>query len=257
MPTHVPPPARTYKGMEEFWTHSFSLMGRFAAPLIATGFAANAVVSALSWAVFGFPQEFDESQTEALLGPTLAIGVAGYVVTIGAAVFLTHFIAARMSSPSAPLESSLRATAGRAPAALVWSLVTTLAVIVGLVFLVVPGVYVALRLFLVLPAAVLNPAVNPLAESWRLTRSSLVRPLICWLVIIAASLVIGVLTAIPSLLGTLVGGVFSEIVLFGSGWVTYALTLGLTAAPALLLYGWELAEDKPDESPSQSPAFDA
>ena len=96
----------------------------------------------------------------------------------------------------------------------------------------------------------MRPDKNPIAESWRLTQGSVFRPFVCLLVIVGAIVAVVMLTAIPSLLAQLVGGVVAQAVSFGSNWITEAVSLGFSVVPALLLYGWELAEENAEAGPA-------
>lgn len=240
------PLQRIYSGQEEFWSQVFRVIGRFALALLGAGFVTQLIMAGADLALLGTLDPWSQAEQS----PWAAAGseFLRYVLAIVACAFLTHLIAAQMHSSDAAVKASLAAAAERAPTVLLWSLVSMLAVVVGAIFLIVPGVYIALRVFLVVPVAVLAPDKNPIAESWRLTQDSLFRPFVCLLVIVAAIVAVVMLTAIPSLLAQLVGGVFAQTISFGSNWITEAVSLGFSVVPALLLYGWEVAEENAEEA---------
>ena len=215
-------------------------MGRSAPALLGAAFLTQLIIAGADLALLGTidPWSLEEQSPWDIARSE----ILRYVLAIVAGVFLTHLIAAKMRSPDATLEASFAPALARAPTVLLWSFISTLAVIVGAVFLILPGVYIALRVFFVVPVAVLTPGRNPIAESWRLTRNNLIRPLVCLLVIVAAIVVVLMLTAIPTLLAQLIG-VFAQAVSFVSNWITEVVSLGVVVVPALLLYGWALAED--------------
>lgn len=85
------------------------------------------------------------------------------------------------------------------------AILVNIAVIIGLIFLIIPGIYVGIRLFFALTLVVdkgLGP-IEAIKESWRLTEGNIFHLLKLWLVFIGITilgilaLIVGLLVAVP------------------------------------------------------------
>lgn len=164
--------------------------------------------------------------------------LAGWTILVSA---LNCFVAAAVSvalgATTIPLGEALSIAARRLPRVVGYSFLAICTIFAGLVCLVLPGLYLILRLFPVAQVALFEPNVNVFRRSWELTQHRTLEVFICYIGVLAATLIlslaigltIGFLPSIPGL--ALLGGTLE---------VLLAYTIPLVFW--LLLYGWFRAD---------------
>lgn len=164
--------------------------------------------------------------------------VAGWVLLITA---LNSFIAASASvalgATTIPLGQALSIAARRLPRVIGYSLVAFCAFAAGLICLILPGLYLAMRLFPVALVALFEPDVNALKRSWEFTQHRTLEVVISYVLVLAATFVsslaigltIGLLPSIPGFM-------------FLSATLNTLLTYTIPFVFWLLLYGWFRAD---------------
>jgi hypothetical protein len=106
--------------------------------------------------------------------------------------------------------AALRLAFARYGRALAAAIITGLVVFVGLLALVVPGLYLLSRLWLVMPAVTADDGageglLGPLKASWRATQGEALRSFGIFLIVIAGSLLLAIVAAAAALLDPLIG----------------------------------------------------
>lgn len=212
--------------------------------------AVNRITAAL------LPPDVQESSTLGVVLP-VPVGVAAGLAVVGLLVGMVLYLVATRALTRDPADlDTLPAELwtrriGRATLSAVGAnLVVTLAVLVGLVFLVVPGVFFAVSfLFVVFAIGVEDArAVDALRRSWRLARGDR------WS-LLALALLVGVITGLGSGIGSTLS-VLAPV----AGQVA---SLALAAVFSVVGYGiladayLQLADDNPTEPDAGSPTTDA
>lgn len=141
-----------------------------------------------------------------------------------------YFVYRYLSTQTADLGGAIGKTMEKLPNLVIGFLLYLIAVIVGFVFFIVPGIYVALRLGFVLYAVMIDDldAVAALKSSWNLVGGR-------WLQVFGAQLLAGICFLIPLLIISFVVGI-----VFGPKNIVLASTIGalfgLAATPFLSTY---------------------
>ncbi|EMD83649.1 hypothetical protein [Pacificimonas flava] len=106
--------------------------------------------------------------------------------------------------------AALRLAFARYGRALAAAIITGLIVFVGLLALIVPGLYLLSRLWLVMPAVTIGDGdgeglLGPLKASWRATQGQALRSFGIFLIVVFGSLLLAVVAAAAALLDPLIG----------------------------------------------------
>ncbi len=233
--TPVPPPSKIFGSLGEFYKEYFEV-------LFSNFWMVGIAFLALAIPYFGLTQWLalmlvgDQMFSRSVLGLFAKVGVLLFISLVSyqlVSVLLASVLAGQLGTPKVNPLNALRWAALRLPSVVGHSLISSMAVLLGALFLVLPGIYVALRLFPVPYVALFEPGVAPLSCSWELTRDRTLDMVLALvglaILLLIANVVVGLAAAlIPPFTGfhTLIEGV----------------NLFLACVPPtvfwLLLYGW-------------------
>ncbi len=159
----------------------------------------------------------------------------------GTAVLAVGF-ASRLVEPAVPMSVAIGWAVKRFPLVVFYSLTAAVAVLAGCLAFVLPGVYLAFRLFPVGCVALFEPDENPISRSWEITRNrgsdTCLATCGVWVMLILALFGVGA----ANYLAPVFPG--KDWIL---NWVQFCLQFGLPTLGLLLLYGWYQAEAPPVE----------
>jgi len=184
-----------------------------------------------------FPHQVPELSQKSLVAYGLLFGF-GWMFNYVPALALTSILASRLAGRT--LGEALSWAGKRAPFVIGYTLPAMLAVLAGMLCLVLPGIYLALRLFPVFQVALFEPDQQPLTRSWELTRD---RALEVFLASVGLGCVLLPLGISPIFVSALTAN--SPV----AGWVAQTVNLIFGAVVQsvfwLQLYGWFREEMNP------------
>src|SRR5690606_9455159 len=120
--------------------------------------------------LLGFSYVSPEAGQAGFTWQLVPLGVAWVVLLAAMYSFVAVTVSVSLGATTAPLPQALLLASRRIPRVIGWSILSWSAVLAGLLCLLLPGLYVALRLFPVMFVALFEPSTNPLKRSWELTR---------------------------------------------------------------------------------------
>ncbi len=151
--------------------------------------------------------------------------------------FVATAVSVAIGWTTVPLGQALTIALRRLPRVIGYSFVALCAFVAGFMCLILPGIYLGLRLFPITLVALFEPNVNALKRSWEITRYRTLEVFISYLLIL-------VITLVPSLVIGLAVGFLPPFP--GSGFLSVTLTTLLSYSIPfvfwLLLYGWFRAD---------------
>ena len=168
----------------------------------------------------------------------LALIVAGWIILTAALnAFIVATVSVALGATTVPLGQALTTVARRLPRVVGYFFVVLCVLCVGFVCLILPGIYLTLRLFPVVLVALFEPNVNPLRRSWELTQYRTLEVFISYVLILVATFVTTIAIGLTiSLMPSIPGLVFLVTTL------TILLTYTIPFVFWLLLYGWFRAD---------------
>jgi len=164
--------------------------------------------------------------------------LAGWMTLISALnCFVAAVVSVALGATTIPLSQALTLAARRLPHVVGYSLLAMCVIFAGLICLILPGIYLTLRLFPVAQVALFEPNANVFKRSWELTQHRSLEVFICYLGVVVA-------TFVPSLAIGLTIGLLPSIPGLALLGATLESLLGYTIPPVfwLLLYGWFRAD---------------
>lgn len=160
------PPTEPFSGVGAFFKRFFSVSAQNAVLLLAAAFGAGLISAANARAV-------------EILAPQLSIQAmyvfaAVHLCGLIVCAYLTYvliaiMISVQLGTTDGPASAAVWEGMRRLPRVIGYSLLMMLAVLAGFVCLVIPGIYLSLRLFPVTYVALFEPAENVFQRSWKIT----------------------------------------------------------------------------------------
>lgn len=231
------PPKESFSGVGAFIKRFFSLIAQNIVLLLSVSIGV-AVLGVVGTQVF---TGMLSSQSEPVL-MYLMMGL--YMLLSIAAVYFIYVLLAvilsvRLRATSGPMNAAVTEGIRRLPRVIGYSLLMALVIMAGFVCLVIPGIYLGLRLFPVTYVALFEPDQNVFQRSWQLTEYRTFEAFLC--------LVAMVVIAAP--VGMILGGAMSQLPGFPGSLVLGQTIEALTSYvfPSVfwfLLYIW-FREDMP------------
>lgn len=151
--------------------------------------------------------------------------------------FVSTVVSVALGATTIPLGHALTVAVRRLPRVVGYSFLAMCTIAAGLLFLILPGLYLILRLFPVAQVALFEPNVNVFQRSWELTQHRTLEVFISYLGVLVA-------TFIPSLAIGITIGFLPSIpgLIFLANTLEVLLTYTLPLVFWLLLYGWFRAD---------------
>ena len=177
-------------------------------PGVVVVFAVIGVLWAAVQFAFGFGAMTAETGVPTLFWPTIVV----YGVLNTAAIGMTHFVAEeKIRGGNSSLESKLGRGAKRIPALIVIGLLTVVPILVGFLFFIIPGIYIALRFQLAMPACFIDrkSPVSSVRASWNASSGNVGKLFVIGLIIGVVSLVISGVAAVLGFVVPLLGNLWS------------------------------------------------
>lgn len=231
--SELTPPLESFSGVPSFLLRFVQVCIRVM-PLLLLGSAIVAAIQVGFHSLSPLPQTGIGWQFFSLF----LLLLAGWTILIAA---LNCFVAAAVSvslgATKTSLGQALPIAGRRLPRVIGYSLLTVCTIFAGLVCLILPGLYLVLRLFPVAQVALFEPNVNVFKRSWELTQHRTLEVFICYIIVLVAtfvlSLAIGLTTGLlPSYPG----------LSFVSSTLLALLTYTIPLVFWVLLYGWFRAD---------------
>lgn len=183
-------------------------------PGVVVVFAVIGVLWATAQFVFGFNAMTVETGVPVWFWPTIVV----YAVLNTAAIGMTHYVAEeRIRGGNSSLESKLGRGAKRIPALVGIALLTFVPILVGFLLFIIPGIYLALRFELAMPACFIDRKgpVSSVKASWNASSGNVGKLFVLGLILGVVSLVVsgvaGVLGFVVPLVGNLWSAAFAAV----------------------------------------------
>lgn len=183
MPDTGPGTPDTPISFTPIWDHTRGLLGRHG-DLLWPLAAAFMFLPQLLIAVLTPEPQPGAAPDFAALVPLLLVAVAGFVATVVGQVAMS-FIAVNDGTAGMTVKEVIAHAFARLPSAMAAILMQGIALLVGLLLLIVPGIWAAARLSVVTPLIATGPddPVGAVRESWRLTEGRALRIIGCMLIL--------------------------------------------------------------------------
>jgi hypothetical protein len=182
-PIELYPSKESFAGVGAFIKRFFTLSAQHIVLLLSVS------IGAAVWEVAGtrVVTAVLLSQLEPIFAYFLSM-LLGFAVIYFIYVLLAVILSVRLGATSGPMNLALKEGIRRLPRVIGYSLLMTLVVMAGSVCLIIPGVYLALRLFPMTYVALFEPGENVFKRSWELTENRTSEVFLCSVAMVVIAL---------------------------------------------------------------------